>query len=68
MGKVPGESSSNKIINQDKQEVAPLKQNMRAACPNNKLAWNSSCFRALVYALDYVVSKDMSQSQCFKTE
>ena len=38
MGKVPGESSSNKIINQDKQEVAPLKQNMRAACPKDKLA------------------------------
>ena len=27
-------SSSNKIIISDEQEVAPSKQNVRAACPN----------------------------------
>ena len=32
-----GKSSSNKIINQDKQEVALGEQNVRAACPKDKL-------------------------------
>ena len=32
-----GKSPSNKIINQDKQEVALGEQNVKAACPKDKL-------------------------------
>ena len=37
MSKGPGKSSSHKIINQDQQEVASGKQNMRAAYQKDKL-------------------------------
>ena len=37
MSKGPGKSSSNKIFNQDQQELASGKQNMRAACQKDKL-------------------------------
>ena len=37
MSKGSGKSTSNKIINQDQQEVASGKQNMRAACQKDKL-------------------------------
>ena len=37
MSKGSGKSTSNKIINQDQQEVASGKQNMRAACQKGKL-------------------------------
>ena len=40
MVKSPGKSSSNKIINWEKQEVVPDKKNMRAACPRDKLEFN----------------------------
>ena len=36
MGKGLSKSSSNEIINKDEQEVAPGKQNMRAACSKDK--------------------------------
>ena len=37
MGKGLGKSSSNKVINQEEQEVAPGNQNLRAAYPKHKL-------------------------------
>ena len=37
MGMHPGKSSSNKIINEDEQEVALGKQNVRAPRPKVKL-------------------------------
>lgn len=37
MGKGLGKSSSNKVINQEEQEVAPGNQNLRAAYPKYKL-------------------------------
>ena len=37
MGKGISKSSSNKIIDEDKQEVATGKQNKWAACPKGKL-------------------------------
>ena len=37
MSKDLGMSSSNKIINEDDQEVAFGKRNVRAACPKDKL-------------------------------
>ena len=37
MSKGSGKSTSNKIINQDQQEVASGKQNMIAACQKDKL-------------------------------
>ena len=36
-GEVPGESSTNKIINQDEGEVTPGKGNVRANYPRDKL-------------------------------
>ena len=40
MGKDWSLSSSHQIINyKDEQEVAPRKQNMRAACQKGKLLW-----------------------------
>ena len=39
MGKDPGKSSIHKIINQDEQEVAAGKQNVRAACRNDNLGF-----------------------------
>ena len=41
MGKRQSQSSSNKIINEDQQEVALGKQNMTAACPKDKLEFKS---------------------------
>ena len=35
--KGPGKTSSNKITQEDKQEVAPGKKNVRTACPKDKL-------------------------------
>ena len=40
MVKSPGKSSSNKIINREKQEVVPGKKNMRSAYPKDKLEFN----------------------------
>ena len=40
MVKSPGTSFSNKIMNLEKQEVAPGKKNMRAACQRDKLEFN----------------------------
>ena len=37
MGKSPGTSYSNQIINKDKQEVALGKQNVRPGCLKDKL-------------------------------
>ena len=37
MSKGSGKSTSNKIINQDQQEVASGKQNMRAACQKDNM-------------------------------
>ena len=37
MGKGLGKSPINYIINKDKQEVVSGKQNVRAACPKDKL-------------------------------
>ena len=37
MSKHPGKSSSNKLINEDEQEVALGKQNVRALCAKVKL-------------------------------
>lgn len=37
MGKGLSKSSSNKIIDEDKQEVATVKENKWAACPKDKL-------------------------------
>ena len=37
MGKGPGTSFSNQIINKDKQEVALGKQNVRPACLKDEL-------------------------------
>ena len=48
MGKDLGKSSSNKIINWDDQEVALGKQNVRAACPKDKLEFKIFFFQALV--------------------
>ena len=46
MGKAPSKSSSNEIINLDEQEMAPGKQNKRAACPKEKLEF--TFFQALL--------------------
>ena len=40
MGKAPGKSSFNKIINYDEQEFTPGKQNVRDACPKDKVEFN----------------------------
>ena len=48
MGKGSGKSSFNKIIDQDQQEVASGKQNMRAACQNARTSWKTSFFWALL--------------------
>ena len=40
-GEVPGESSTNKIINQDEREVTPGKGNVRANYPRDKLLFFS---------------------------
>ena len=37
MGKDPSKLCSNKVINQEEQEVAPGNQNVRAAYPKDKL-------------------------------
>ena len=37
MHKGPSKPSSNKIINQDEEEVSLGKENVRAACPKDKL-------------------------------
>ena len=52
MGNGRGNSSSNKIITWDKQEVAPGRQNMRVACSNYKLEFNvfSSPWKDNVYS------------------
>lgn len=39
MGKGLSKSSSNKIIDEDKQELATGKQNKWAACPKDKLGF-----------------------------
>ena len=46
MSKGSGKSTSNKIINQDQQEVASGKQNMRAACQKDKLLYCAPIARA----------------------
>ena len=46
MSKDSGKSTSNKIINQDQQEVASGKQNMRAACQKDNM--EIKFFRALL--------------------
>ena len=46
MSKGSGKSTSNKIINQDQQEVASGKQNMRAACQKDNM--EIKFFRALL--------------------
>ena len=37
MGKCPGRSTPNKIINYDEQEITPGKQNARATCSKDRL-------------------------------
>ena len=51
MSKGPGKSSSNKIIHNDKQEVAPGKKNCESCLPK-KTSLNSSLSSSPVYTVN----------------
>lgn len=58
MGKGLSKSSSNKIIDKDKQEVATGKQDMWAACPKDKLEFKLFSIPAMnSYILIMVIAK-----------
>ena len=58
MGKGLSKSSSNKIIDEDKQEVVTVKQNKWAACPKDKLEFKLFSSPAMnSYILIMVITK-----------
>ena len=63
MSKGPGKSSSNKIFNQDQQELASGKQNMRAACQKDKL--EIKFFGGPVKTSDVTLTLNVKLSQTF---
>ena len=56
MGKGPGKSSSDKIINEDEQQVTPGKQTVRNSYPK-KTCCNSGFLLALHHPFDSCVKK-----------
>ena len=63
MSKGPGKSSSSKIFNQDQQELASGKQNMRAACQKDKL--EIKFFGGPVKTSDVTLTLNVKLSQTF---